>query len=203
MSCLNFSFDDRKLVQAIAFFSMRGINDLTKMKVAKLLFYADKRHLLEYGRPILGDTYYCMEHGPVPSASLNEMDDAVQPEQEVLPAEESLLTSVLTIDCSGRYPSFRLKNETLFDSSVFSRSDVQVLEDVCKEYGRLTAHQLRNLSHEEPAWIVANERRRPGSRVEMPYEEFFDESHKDVLAMALHDQTEASALDQFIYSVAS
>lgn len=203
MGYLNFPFDDRKLVQAMAFFSLRGIADLTKMKAAKLLFYADKRHLLEYGRPILGDSYYCMEHGPVPSASLNEMDDAVLSANEGEALEEPLLTAVLAVDRCGQYPSFRLKDEGLFDPSVFSRSDLEVLEEVVGQYGHLTAYQLRNLSHSEPAWITANERRAPGSRVAMPYEEFFDESHRDVLAMAVQDQAAGSELDRFLYSMAS
>ena len=64
-------------MQALAFFSQRGVTDLTKLKAAKLLFFADKLHLNRYGRPILGDCYFCLDHGPVPSFSLNEMNDAL------------------------------------------------------------------------------------------------------------------------------
>ncbi len=39
---LTFEFNLDKLVQAIAYFSKSGIPDLTKPKIAKLLYFADK-----------------------------------------------------------------------------------------------------------------------------------------------------------------
>ena len=33
------------------------------------MFFADKEHLLDYGRPITGDSYVAMEHGPVPTST--------------------------------------------------------------------------------------------------------------------------------------
>jgi hypothetical protein len=55
MAHIRFRFAPEKLVQALAFFADRGVRDLDKMKAAKLLFHADKYHLLTYGRPVLGD----------------------------------------------------------------------------------------------------------------------------------------------------
>src|SRR5438132_91122 len=78
MGDIKFEFNLDKLIHAIAFFSQSGIQDLTKLKVAKLMYFADKAHLLEYGRPILGDVYFCMEFGPVPSFALNEMSESIQ-----------------------------------------------------------------------------------------------------------------------------
>lgn len=36
-------------------------------KLCKILYFADQRHLSEYGRSISGDTYIAMQFGPVPS----------------------------------------------------------------------------------------------------------------------------------------
>ena len=55
MGDIKFEFNLDKLIHAIAFFCAKGIQDLTKLKVAKLLYFADKKHLLEHGEPILGD----------------------------------------------------------------------------------------------------------------------------------------------------
>ena len=74
---LTFEFSLEKTVQAIAFFQRQGVPDLTKLKVAKLLYFADKAHLLAQGSPIIGDVYFCMENGPVPSFALNEMNEAI------------------------------------------------------------------------------------------------------------------------------
>jgi uncharacterized phage-associated protein len=36
-------------------------------KLFKILYFADQKHLVEYGRPITEDRYIAMRHGPVPS----------------------------------------------------------------------------------------------------------------------------------------
>lgn len=53
MPHIRFRFAPEKLVQALAYFSHRGVRDLDKMKAPKLLFHADKYHLLTYGRPVM------------------------------------------------------------------------------------------------------------------------------------------------------
>ena len=35
-------------------------------QICTLLFFADKQHLITYGRTITGDRYYALEHGPAP-----------------------------------------------------------------------------------------------------------------------------------------
>lgn len=40
-------------------------------KISKILYFADQRHLLLYGRTITGDEYIAMKNGPVPSSIFN------------------------------------------------------------------------------------------------------------------------------------
>lgn len=42
-----------------------GETDL--IDVFKVMYFADRKHIAEYGRTILGDTYVAMKNGPVPS----------------------------------------------------------------------------------------------------------------------------------------
>jgi uncharacterized phage-associated protein len=201
MSSIRFRFDEDKLVQSLAFFSKRGVSDLTKLKAAKLLFYADKLHLNRYGRPILGDSYACMEHGPVPSLSLNEMNDAIDqcPEQRT---EESSLLRVLVVR-DGRYPSFELRHESLFDPDVFSESDLEILEEVVCIHGKKPAWQLREESHLEHAWKLANQLRPTGSSVSMYYENFFDAEHTDMLNLLLETQQDEDHLEHILAKAAT
>src|SRR3990167_9391361 len=67
-SQLAFDFDATKLAQALAFLAT-SVRDLSKLKAAKLLYFADKQHLLQHGRPIIGDRYFCLDCGPVPAVS--------------------------------------------------------------------------------------------------------------------------------------
>lgn len=187
MSYIHFQFKEDKLVQALAFLSLRGITDLTKLKAAKLLYFADKIHLNRYGRTITGDSYACMNRGPVPSISLNEMNEALDPEDST---EESALLKVLTVHRDSAYPTFGLKDEKLFDPEVFSRSELEVLEEVAGVYGGKSAGQLIELTHQEPAWVKANELREPGSSRPMPFESLFDDANHDMLESVQSDQRE-------------
>jgi uncharacterized phage-associated protein len=173
---LTFEFSIEKLVQAIACFSKAGVRDLTKLKVATLLYFADKRHLLEHGRPIIGDVYWCMNWGPVPSFALNEMNEAID-RQEVPLANDSdarLFGRVLNVRKHFwmHHPRFEAK-EGAYDPSVFSVSELQALHDTANAYGHKTATELVELTHGEPTWLVANQERPSGSRALITYDLFF------------------------------
>jgi uncharacterized phage-associated protein len=169
-----FDFQPEKVIQALAFFSASGINDLTKLKAAKLLFYADKYHLLKYGRPVVGDRYVCMNYGPVPSEALNLMNDVLAP-VEVDDAEREEFEAALQVDRGflnrHRNPRFRARGPV--NRSVFSESDIEALDYVAKAYGKHTASQLVDLTHEEEVFKCTDPARRPGGAVDIPYELFF------------------------------
>ena len=175
MGDIQFEFSLEKLIHAIAFFSQKGIHDLTKLKVAKLLYFADKKHLLEFGSPIIGDVYFCMEFGPVPSFALNEMNEAINRSEVVSQdtSDYSKMSQVLRVrkPFFGHYYRFEAKH---FDSNVFAPSELSVLDCVAREYGWRSAKQLVDLTHNEPTWKIANEFRSPNSRSPIPYELFFE-----------------------------
>ena len=173
MALIRFRFSIEKLVQALAFFATRGIRDLDKMKAAKLLFHADKYHLLKYGRPVIGDQYACMRYGPVPSASLNVMNDVLARDPHFPPVGKDAFDEYVTIERSlfRKYPVFRAKKEPDFD--VFSDSDLEALQYACDTQGSKSSWKLSEESHDEPAWKLANEHRPAGSSVTMDYRLFF------------------------------
>jgi uncharacterized phage-associated protein len=176
MADFGFEFNLDKLIHAIALFANQGIRDLTKLKVAKLLYFADKQHLLEYGQPIIGDVYWCMEFGPVPSFAMNEMSEAIQSSEIESSAisDSSRMHEVLKVrkPLFGRYPCFEAKRP--FDPAVFIGSEIKVLHDVSARYGSETARQLVDLTHKEPTWLIANETRGLQSRAPIPYDLFFE-----------------------------
>ena len=136
---------DEKIVHAIAFFARRGVTGLTKMMVAKLLYFADKTHLRRHGRLLTGDSYYCLDHGPVPSAAQNLMNGALGAEggQDWAPSAP-LFLSVLKVENEargGRNDVFHARTEP--DADVFSDSDLEVLEEVVVRHGPLSASELR------------------------------------------------------------
>jgi uncharacterized phage-associated protein len=182
MTQIRFRFSPEKLVQALAFFAQRGVRDLDKMKAAKLLFHADKYHLLKYGRPVIGDQYACMEYGPVPSASLNVMNDVLAHDEHFPPMAKELFDDFLIVEKGifRKYAVFRARREP--DLDVFSDSDIEALEYAQKTYGAKSAWALSEESHAEPCWQAANENRAPGSSIMMDYRLFF-EGHPEAADM--------------------
>ncbi|MDE6343051.1 MAG: SocA family protein, partial [Muribaculaceae bacterium] len=64
---MNKLFKFEKSVNSILYVlkQMGGRCDMHKL--CKILYFADREHLSEFGRRITGDTYIAMQYGPVPS----------------------------------------------------------------------------------------------------------------------------------------
>ena len=64
-----FRFNQYKTIHSILFIlgQLGGKSDFHK--IFKILYFADQKHLVEFGMPITGDSYTAMQNGPVPSKS--------------------------------------------------------------------------------------------------------------------------------------
>ena len=61
-----FRYDQKTAVEALLYIAER-LDDPTLHRVFKVMYFADKKHLEQYGRLIFGDCYIAMKKGPVPS----------------------------------------------------------------------------------------------------------------------------------------
>ena len=184
MSVIRFQFQPEKVAQALAFFAKAGLPELSKLKMAKLLYYADKYHLLKYGRPVTGDVYYCLEHGPVPSASLNLMNDAISP--TIFNGRRigyDVVGQYLMVNTDKKNPEFTINGDPVLD--LLSGSDVEALDDTISRYGQYSPWDLRNLTHRDATWIIPDGQREPGCRADIPYELFFEGQSSEVREMLL------------------
>ncbi|MBL7909903.1 MAG: SocA family protein [Bacteroidia bacterium] len=127
----------KKSVQTLNYLASKSSDGLiNRLKLIKMLWLADKYHLLKYGRTILKDSYYALEHGPVPSETMDisktQSSDYVN---EFISNSRLLVKSVKTPDIT-----------------YFSQSDMEVLDLVWEKFGHLNHWNLRDLSHEYPEW---------------------------------------------------
>lgn len=136
---IRFTFKPEKLVNAIGFFAANCAN-VGRTKACKLLYFADKEHLLRYGRTITGDHYYRLQHGPIPTMGLNMLRGMSTP------ANAALLSRWLSLEDDTITPKRKP------DLKVFSRSDLRILEEVCAKYGKHSATYLSRISHREAPW---------------------------------------------------
>ena len=64
-------YDVRKAAQVVAFLIREQGGAADMIKTVKLAYLADRRFLDRYGRPILNDDLYCLDHGPINSTTLD------------------------------------------------------------------------------------------------------------------------------------
>lgn len=151
-----FSFDVRRFVNSAAYL-VEKCPEVTKMKLSKLLYFADKIHLLTYGKPILGDRYIKMEYGPVPSCGYNLMKN-----DDRSPVEDQAL-----FDHHLRVDGNDIILKAPANLRALSETNKEVLDEVARKFGHLTPAQLSRLSHHDPAWANAD------MNAEMDYRLFF------------------------------
>jgi len=200
---LRFEFSLDKFVAVMAYFADVGkIQDLTKLKAAKLLFFADKSHLLKYGRPILGDRYVSMDHGPVPSAALDLMNRLIAPDEIDDPVREQLRTKLSVHRLFTKNPPFRARAHGAAAYQHLSQSERDVLDEIIATYGRKPVGELIDLTHKEYAWRISDGTRLRGSSAPMPYELFF-EGGQTVEANALREFADAQQEDRDFVSALS
>lgn len=181
-SSLQFEFDPTKLGQTLAFFAFH-VRNFDKLKAAKLLYFADKLHLITYGRPIVGDKYFCMDYGPVPTMTLNIINDMIS-----LPAEirasgnhrkqtilETVESFVRVADVRAQYPKLEPSMSPL-NLDALTEAEIEVLTTVVARYGELTPQQLIDAGHGERPWQISDADRRQGSSAEIPWENLLAEA---------------------------
>jgi uncharacterized phage-associated protein len=185
---LEFAFKFAKAKAALLYLAHKNLPAFSKGKACKLMFLADKRHLVQHGRPITGDWYAAMEHGPIPSTLLDLLN-AAQSGQISNEPEAEIATSI-EFDRSFVYPPIHPLEEP--DLECLSDSDIECLDAIALEHGRKSFWDLRCLTHAMPAYEKAWAERGGGSAV-MRFESFFEED-EDSLSGVLEDALENDKL---------
>lgn len=64
---MRFIFDIRKAIAAAGFICQQKGGSFDMMKLIKAIYLAERSSLIEWHRPITGDSFYSMENGPIVS----------------------------------------------------------------------------------------------------------------------------------------
>lgn len=146
---LRFKFDYKKCVEAIQFLALNRPG-ITQYYVGKVMFFADKEHILDWGRPICGDRYVAMEHGPVPSMAYDIIkSDAGEPDE----VEDYFRAKIRTEPEGNKRHLYSAEDNPCF--RCLSESDKEYLEESLSRYGSLSFTAIKRLSHEDPAYAEA------------------------------------------------
>jgi uncharacterized phage-associated protein len=166
-------FDFQKTLAAITYIASRNISKLTTYKILKILFFADKYHLVRYGRTITGDKYSALPDGPVPSRVYDFFKQVVK---KPFSDEGRKILSNLEVDKSEKYPILRAK--VAFDAEELSRSDVAALDNAIEQVGNMGYTELKKFSHEIAAYNRAWKSKKFWQlSAPMKFEDFFEDDN--------------------------
>lgn len=156
------NISDLPLLRAILLYLLNNSRSgLDKIHISKILYYAQQEHLVRYALPICEESFAAKRLGPVPvyiDKALNYVS-----EEKKTSADENLKNLINGI--SVRYENIDGKSVAIYvsspnaqyDEDELSASTIEVLNDCLLKYGDMPSDQLSELSHQDKAWIRANE----------------------------------------------
>lgn len=161
----------KKATQALNLLARKKDGKINKMKAIKLIFLADRLHLRKYGRPIVGDMYWAMKLGPVGSLTKNIAELSSISEEALIYAKKYIKPAD-----NNKRTIISLKQE---DLSVFSKTDIECMESVYKEFSDKDQFELAEITHEYPEWIKHKKELENGKkRIKIDYNDFFTSTSK-------------------------
>lgn len=115
-----------------------------KIKLIKLVYLADKYHLLRYGRTVTNDDYYAMELGPVGTT----VKDVLSLDEEMLGKEYKYISRLIGKDGVN----YIVKPVSHLQYDHLSDTDKEALDFVIDMFGNKTGAQLTTYTHKYPEW---------------------------------------------------
>jgi uncharacterized phage-associated protein len=148
---IRFNFDERKAAAAAAYLLSLEGSRMNYMRLLKLLYLAERQSLATLRRPIIGDTPYSMDQGPV----LSRVYDLIKANKPGSPWGDM-------IGRDSRY-EVQLKAAPNFDA--LSDAEIEILRQASELYRKHDQWALRDITHDFPEWEDPH-----GSSIEIPLE---------------------------------
>jgi hypothetical protein len=163
-------YDVRKAAQVVAFLIDQQGGSADMIKTVKLAYLSDRRFLDQYGRPILNDDLYCLDHGPIDSTTLNFIKGLVTDHKK-----RAIWAEYVTAVDPKTY-LFSTANDDV-DFGQLSDAEEKVLKETVEEFKDKKPFELVDWIHEKcREWV--NPR---GTSTYLSYKDVFKALGKDHL----------------------
>ena len=191
---LSFEFSPAKFVETIGHLLSR-VGPCTRLKLTKLLYLADRCHVIRHGTPILGDRYYRLPHGPVPSRALDLLEAAADltandPEVTKDVICDDLLQRILVRNPESKQAEYACERPS--PPQALSPAEMKTIDEVAAKYGPKSAVELRDLTHKHYSWTHT-----PAS-AEIDYRTFFvnePEAREEALRYLEYSQADRDLIE--------
>jgi uncharacterized phage-associated protein len=142
----NVSKYDALKIKAVFLYVLNKMNGANMLSALKIVYFANKKHLKSFGRPLIEDDFIAMPLGPVPSF----LYDAIKCEK----GERYLNRPNVDILKGSFIPvgQHRLSPTETADMDELSTSDILCIDASIEENGGRSARELTDKSHSDSAW---------------------------------------------------
>jgi uncharacterized phage-associated protein len=117
-----------------------------KIQLVKLMYLADKYHVMSYGRTITGDTFLALEHGPAGSQTIDILEYDKYILGDCLEAAKDLVKK-------GKGYCYHVGdkcNPKSFD--MLSESDIEALDFAVHNFGTMNKWDIVDYTHKLKEW---------------------------------------------------
>lgn len=135
--------DYKKITQVLNYIAEKSGGKVNYMKALKLLYFADRLHLREYGRLITDDNLVAMRNGTLGSQA---KDIAVMSEH--LP---HVVYEYVEDKLKRNLADYSIEKNS-GDKDQLSETDIECVDKVLGILGNKDKYELRDLTHELPEW---------------------------------------------------
>jgi len=165
------TYQEERIIQALDYLA-HNVNGkrLSKLNALKLVYLADRYHLRKYASPILWDTYYAMQYGPVASTTKKLIE-------ELFEVHDGKTTEYISVSDSGKKTR---RGETILIIESKKEPNLVQLSKTEREALDMALSQwplhdnLVDYTHFFPEWKAAEDSIKAGAtRVRMSYADFF------------------------------
>jgi uncharacterized phage-associated protein len=170
-----YGYDERKAAQIAAYFALRQGGRVNVLKLAKLMYLAERESMRAFDEPMFYDKLVSMDHGPVASISLNHVNG-------LLPSD------IWPMFVKGRDGFDVVAVDGLAFESLdhLSAADLDILGDLWAQFGNYDQFRLRDWTHQNCLeWENPH-----GSSTGIPADrvfKFLSKAAPEMLAEAVHE----------------
>lgn len=143
---IRFRFDPQAAVEAVLYIVHRSKNP-TSHHISKILYFADRLHLVRYGRFISGDAYIAMQNGPVPSGVYDMLKDAR--------GDTIAYRYIESIGAFDVVNGYRVLPKRAPNRGWLSDAAIECIDEALEQYDDKSFGELTRLSH-DAAWNAAD-----------------------------------------------
>jgi uncharacterized phage-associated protein len=159
-------YDIPKAAQAVAYFALKSGGSINVLKLSKLMYLAERESMKRYDSPMFYDELFSMPDGPVASITLNFINGD----------NEEAAWSQFVLPRSG-FDISAVKNVSPEMMDSLSAADLEILDDLWKQFGDFDRYKLRDWTHVKeniPEWKDPN-----GSSYSIQHKDVFAYLGKD------------------------